>query len=486
MTKELRRLSIVMLVMFLALFGSTSWIQVVQADALGRNDANRRTLYDSYEVQRGSIIASGAAIATSVPSSDLYSWQRVYTDADMWAPVTGYINPALGSATGIEQAMNGVLSGTGGGQFLSRVERIFTGQPPRGSNVVLSLDATAQRAAYEALGDLEGAVLAIEPSTGRVLAMVTSPSYDTNLLAAHDPDEVLSMYDTLNADPTSPLSNRAIAGDLNPPGSTFKLVVASAALASGEYTPQSTLPNPGVYQLPGSSSVVYNASGGTCGPGDTVTLAEALRLSCNIPFAELAVELGDTAIRDEADKYGFDRSFEIPLVSTPSSYPRSIQDDAQTALSGFGQGQVTATPLQMAMVSAGIANGGLVMNPRMVDQVIGPDLSVQSQYENTEFGRAIDEDVAAQLVAMMVANVSDGAADGARIDGVDVAGKTGTAENGDDLPYTLWFTGFAPAEDPQIAVAVVVEDGGGQGQSGSGNTIAAPIAKRVMEAVLGR
>ena len=183
MTKELRRLSIVMLAMFLALFGSASWIQVVQSDELGANLANKRSLYDSYEVQRGSIIASGSAIASSVPSADVYSWQRVYTDAAMWAPVTGYINPALNSATGIEQAMNQELSGTAGSQFLSRVERIFTGQPPRGSNVVLSLDADVQRAAYEALGDLQGAVIAIEPSTGRVLALVTSPSFDTNVLA---------------------------------------------------------------------------------------------------------------------------------------------------------------------------------------------------------------------------------------------------------------------------------------------------------------
>lgn len=488
MTKELRRLSILMLVMFLALFGSTSWIQVINAEELAQNPRNTRALYDSFEVQRGSIIASGSAIASSVPSDDVYSWQRVYTDPGMWAPVTGYINPALGPAagTGIEQAMNSYLSGTAGSQFLTRIERIFTGQPPRGSNVVLSLDADVQRAAYEALGDLEGGVIAIEPSTGRILAMVTSPSYDTNLLASHNTTEVNATYDALETDPGKPLSNRAIAGDLNPPGSTFKLVVASAALASGEYTPESRLPNPATYQLPQSSSVVHNASGGTCGPGSTVTLADALRLSCNIPFAELAVELGDTAIRDEAVKYGFDRSFEMPLVSTPSSYPRTIMDDAQTALSGFGQGQVTATPLQMAMVSAGIANGGAVMNPRMVDRVIGPDLSVQEEWENTEFGRALDEGLADELAAMMVANVSDGAASGARIDGVDVAGKTGTAENGPDAPYTLWFTGFAPADDPQVAVAVVVEDGGGQGQSGSGNTIAAPIAKKVMEAVLGR
>ncbi len=475
-----------MLIMFLALFASTSWIQVIQSDELAANPENRRALYDSYEVQRGSIIASGSAIASSVASDDLYSWQRVYTDAEMWAPVTGYINPALNSATGIEQAMNQQLSGTAGSQFLSRIERIFTGQPPRGSNVVLSLDADVQRAAFEALGGLQGGVIAIEPSTGRVLALVTSPSYDTNVLASHDTEQVNATYDELVADPGKPLSNRAIAGDLNPPGSTFKLVTASAALASGDYTPDSQLPNPARYQLPQSSSVVQNAGGGTCGPGETVSLADALRLSCNIPFAELAVELGDTAIREEAEKYGFNMSVEIPLVSTPSGYPRSIQDDAQTALSGFGQGQVTATPLQIAMVSAAIANGGIVMNPRMVDRVIGPDLSVQQTFDDTEFGRALDADLAEELVTMMVANVSDGAASGARIDGVDVAGKTGTAENGTGEPYTLWFTGFAPAQSPDVAVAVVVEDGGGQGQSGSGNTIAAPIAKKVMEAVLGR
>ncbi len=486
MTKELKRLSILMLVMFLALFGATSWIQVVQAEALSGNENNRRALYDSYAVQRGSIIASGAAIATSVPSNDVYSWQRVYTDPAMWAPVTGYINPVLGSSSGLEQAMNKDLSGTASSQFLSRINRIITGQAPQGSNVVLSLDASVQRAAFEALGDLQGGIIAIEPSTGRILAMVTSPSYDTNLLASHNADEVNALFAELEADPTKPLSNRAIRGDLNPPGSTFKLVVASAALASGDYTPESTLPNPASFALPQSSSVVYNASGGTCGPGETVTLADALRLSCNIPFAELAIELGDTAIREEAEKYGFNLAFEMPLTSTASGYPRTIMDDAQTALSGFGQGQVTATPLQIAMVSAGIANDGVVMNPRMVDRVIGADLSVQQTFDDTEFGRALDADVAAELVAMMVANVSDGAASGARIDGVDVAGKTGTSENGPTRPYSLWFTGFAPADNPQVAVAVVVDDGGGQGQSGSGNTIAAPIAKKVMEAVLGR
>ncbi|WEG08987.1 penicillin-binding transpeptidase domain-containing protein [Microbacterium horticulturae] len=485
MTKELRRLSIIVLIMFLALFGSTSVIQVVQADNLAQNAANKRTLYDSFEVQRGSIIASGSAIARSVKSNDIYSWQRKYTDPDMWAPVTGYINPVLQSSTGIEQAMNQELSGTGSSQFLARIERIVSGQPPRGSNVVLSLDADVQKAAYDALGDLQGAVIAIEPKTGRILAMVTSPSFDTNKLASHDSDAVNTFYDSLVKDASNPLYNRAIGGNLNPPGSTFKLVTASAALASGDFTPDSKLPNLARYTLPGTSTQIRNDTGGTCGSGKEVTIATALRLSCNIPMAELAVKVGDDAIRAEAEKYGFNSSFTMPLTSTPSVYPKDLTPD-RTALSGFGQGDVRATPLQMAMVTAGIANGGIVMNPRMVDEVVGPDLKVQKTFDDTQFGRALDEDLDKEMADMMVANVSEGIATNARIDGVEVGGKTGTAQNGDDEPFTLWFTGFAPADDPQVAVAVVVENGGGQGQSGSGNTIAAPIAKKVMEAVLGK
>ena len=485
MTKELRRLSIIVLIMFLALFGSTSVIQVVQADNLAKNSANKRALYDSFEVQRGSIIASGSAIAKSVKSNDIYSWQREYTDPQMWAPVTGYINPVLQASTGIEQAMNQELSGTGNSQFLARVERIVSGQPPRGSNVVLSLDATVQKAAYDALGDLQGAVVAIEPKTGRILAMVTSPSYDTNKLASHDSDAVNTFYEKLVKDPTNPLYNRAIAGNMNPPGSTFKLVTASAALATGEYTPDSKLPNVAAYTLPGTETQVYNDTRGTCGPGKEVSIATALRLSCNIPMAELAAKLGDDAIRAEAEKYGFNSSFDMPLTSTASVYPKDLSPD-QTALSGFGQSDVRATPLQMAMVSAGIANGGIVMNPRMVDQVVGPDLKVQKTFDDTQFGRSLDEDLNKEMLDMMVANVSEGIATNARIDGVEVGGKTGTAQNGPDDPFSLWFTGFAPADDPQVAVAVVVENGGGQGQSGSGNSIAAPIAKKVMEAVLGK
>ncbi|WP_288871275.1 penicillin-binding transpeptidase domain-containing protein, partial [uncultured Microbacterium sp.] len=247
MTKELRRLSIVMLFMFLALFAATSWIQVVEADSLAQNTHNKRTRLDSYEIQRGSIIVDGVAIANSVPSDDQYQFQRVYADAPMWEPVTGYFNPALDSRTGIEKAMNADLSGTGANAFLGEVERILSGQPQRGFSVELSLDTAAQKAAYEALGGLQGAVVAMDPKTGRILAMVSTPGFDTNTMATHDADAANATYDQLVADPGKPLSNRAIAGDLNPPGSTFKVVVAAAAYATGDWNPQSTLPNPVSY-----------------------------------------------------------------------------------------------------------------------------------------------------------------------------------------------------------------------------------------------
>lgn len=485
MTKELRRLSLVMLVMFLALLGATSWIQGINAEQLQANPYNKRALYDSYQVQRGSIFAGSEVIASSVPSDDVYSWLRTYPDAEMWAPVTGYVNPVLGSATQLEQAMNGALAGTGSSQLLARLERVVSGEPARGSNVLTTIDPELQRVAFEALGDYQGAVVAMEPGSGRILAMVTSPSYDTNLLAAHSSASVTEEYDRLVSDPTKPLYNRAIAGDLDPPGSTFKLVVASAALASGEFTPESTFDNPATWTLPGTSTQIHNFDRGTCGPGKKVDLATALRLSCNIPMAQLAVALGDDAIRAQAEKFGFNTSFQLPLATTASVYP-AVLNEPQTALSGFGQGDVRATPLQIAMVSASIANDGVVMNPRLVDSVVGSDLSVQERFDSTEFGQALSADQAQTMTDLMVANVSEGAASGARIDGVDVAGKTGTAEHGPGDPYTLWFTGFAPAENPEVVVAVMVQDGGGLGQNGTSNGIAAPIAKKVIEAVLSR
>ncbi|MFS0866034.1 peptidoglycan D,D-transpeptidase FtsI family protein [Microbacterium sp. 179-B 1A2 NHS] len=483
MTTQLRRLSIVMLLMFISLFAATSWIQVAIAGDLAEHPENRRSLYDSYEVQRGTIFADGTVIASSERSDDVYTWKRTYPDAEMWAPITGFINPVLRSSTGLEQAMNAALSGTGSQQFLARMEQIVSGQPARGSNVLLSLDAEIQKVAFDALDGLEGAVVAMEPDTGRILALATSPSYDTNVLASHNSSEVNAAYQELVDDPLDPLYNRATGGDIDPPGSTFKLVVTAAALSSGDFTPESTFENPAEFRLPGTDNILHNFDRGTCGPGDEVTLETALRLSCNIPFAQLALALGDDAIREQAEKFGFNSTFEIPLDVSASTYPEEL-DEPQTALSGIGQSDVQATPLQMAMVAAGIANDGIVVNPRMVDQVVASDLTVQEEPADSEFGEALTAQDAETMTQLMIGNVRNGAATGARIDGVDVAGKTGTAEHNPGDPYTLWFTGFAPAEDPEVVVTVMVQNGGGLGQNGTSNGIAAPIAKRVIEAVL--
>ncbi|TFC48939.1 penicillin-binding protein 2 [Cryobacterium sp. TMT2-10] len=483
MNRELKRVSIVVLLMFLALLGSTTVIQVFQADSLSADARNTRTLYDSYAVERGAILVAGEPIAQSMPVDDDYKFQRTYSNGPLYAPVTGFI-PLNGAPTGLEHAMNAELSGTSNAQFFEKVNGLITGKNPKGASVEVTIDPVAQQAAWDALGNLTGSVVVTEPKTGRILAMVSKPSYDTNLLTVHDNQQVADTYQSLLNDDSDPLINRGINA-LNPPGSVFKLVVVTAALESGKFTPESAFPNPGTFQLPGSSAVVINSGGGTCGGGDTVTIATALRLSCNIPMAELGLQLGDKAIRDTAEKFGFNSDYTVPLDVSQSVYPTDL-DDAQTALSAFGQTDVRATNLQMAMVSGTIANGGMAMAPNLVEKVIAPDLSPLQVFEPKTMKRVMSAETAATITQMMVNGVQDGAASNARIDGVKVAGKTGTAENAEDEPYTLWFTGFAPAEDPKYAITVLVEDGGGLGQTGYGNLVAAPIAKQVLEAVLNK
>ncbi len=481
MNRELKRVSIVVLLLFIALFTSTSIIQVVQADTLAGDDRNTRTLYDSYSAERGPILAGGTPIAESVPASDVYAFQRVYANGPLYAPITGFI-PINGAPIGIEQKLNDYLSGTSNSQFLDSINALITGQPPRGASVETSINPTLQQAAWDALGDLQGAVVVLEPGTGRVLAMVSKPSYDPNSLALHDSELVDATYQALVNDPANPLFNRAIGGDMNPPGSVFKLVLMAAALSDG-LAPTTAFDNAPSYTLPGSTSQVINSGGGTCGEGATATIETALRLSCNTIMAQLGVQLGDKKIRAMAEAFGFNVELEIPLDVEASIYPR-VLDDAQTALSAFGQYEVRATPLQIAMVSAAIANGGKLMKPNVIDSINAPDLSPLQVYEPEEFSQPITREVAVTLTQMMINGVNDGAASNARIDGVSVAGKTGTAENGGDDPYTLWFTGFAPADNPLYSITVLVEDGGGLGQEGFGNGTAAPIAKKVLEAVL--
>lgn len=485
MNKELKRVSIVVLAMFVALLCSSTFITAIQADSLRADSRNSRAILESYSAQRGAILVDGKAVAESKPVSDQYKFLRTYSDGALYAPITGYYTLGKGS-TGIENALNKELSGKSNEQFFDQLNSLLTGKDPEGASVNTTIDAKVQKVAYDALGNNTGSVVAIEPSTGKILAMVSKGSYDPNQLAGHDSTAVEKAYKTLINDTSQPLINRAIQGNLYFPGSVFKLVVASAALASGKYSPSSTLPNPVTLTLPGSSSKINNAEGENCGGGKTVTIALAFQDSCNIPFAELGAKLGYDAINSMAKSYGFESVLTIPQKTTPSVFPATDGDQATLMLQSFGQGSVKVTPLQMAMVSATIANGGTEMTPTLVDNIVNPDLSSLQKFSASTMSTPISSTVAAQLTTMMESVVAKGTGTNARISGVDVAGKTGTAENGPGEPYNLWFTGFAPAKNPQVAVAVVVGNGAGQGQSLFGNSVAAPIAKQVMEAVLNK
>jgi peptidoglycan glycosyltransferase len=291
---------------------------------------------------------------------------------------------------------------------------------------------------------------------------------------------VLEAYLELSDDPDNPLANRAIAGDLYFPGSVFKMVMMAAALESGTYTADSEFSNPSELALPLSTSVIKNSGGRLCGGEETVTLEDAFRLSCNIPFAELGVELGEAAIGSMADSFGFGATLEVPLRVTPSVFPRGL-DEAQLMLSSFGQFDVRATPLEIAMISGAIANGGTLMTPNLVDQVIAPDLRVVDKFEPQIYSRPLSQNTASELTRMMVGNVQRGVAGNAGIAGIDVAGKTGTAETGIGNGRTFWFSGFAPADNPQIALAIAVE---GDRSEGTGNAIAGPIANTIFAGVI--
>ncbi|AYG03568.1 peptidoglycan D,D-transpeptidase FtsI family protein [Gryllotalpicola protaetiae] len=485
MNRELRRVSLFVLLMFIALFVASSAIQVGYADQLNADSRNTRAVNDTYNVQRGSIIVGGKPIVQSTPTSDRFKWQRTYSQGPLYSAVTGYL-AVNGSSTGIEAAMNQELSGTSNADFFSRVKNIITGKHPQGNSVELTIDPVAQNAAYEALGNKQGAVVVQEIDTGKILAMVSKPDFDPNKLAVHDDATYRANYQALEEAPGDPLVNKAIT-DLNPPGSTFKPVVSSAAFGTGDFTPDTELPNPSALQLPGSSLVIHNDTGAACqgDNGGNVSIENAQVWSCNIPFAELGAKLGSSTIKSQAEAFGFNHKFSIPMPVSVSKYP-GYDDPAELMQSAFGQQSDVATALQICMDSSAIANGGVVMQPNVVESVITPDLARQQVFQKEQFGRAMSAATAQTVTQMMVRGVDQGTGTNAKISGVSVAGKTGTAQNGDNKPYTLWFTGFAPADDPKFAVSVVVEDGGGLGQSGSGNSVAAPIARQVLEAVLNK
>lgn len=483
MNAPIRRIGLVVGAMFLSLLMAATVIQVVQAEELRERPGNRRTLLDSYSRERGAILAGGNPVAQSAETDDDLQWIRKYPNGPMYAPVTGYFSFTYGAGRGIEQSYDGMLSGTSDRLFYRRLGDLVSGQPPQGASVELTIDPKVQEAAWNALGDQRGAVVALDPQTGAILAMVSKPTYDPNSLASHDLKSVSQAWDRLSTSSDKPLVNRTINGDLYPPGSTFKLVTAAAALETGDYTPQTEGDAPAELDLPQTSATLPNITGQECGPGGRTTMEHALEISCNTYFGQLGMDLGAEALRKQAEKFGFGESHEVPMKTTPSTFPTTL-NEPQLAQSAIGQYDVRATPMQMAMVSAAIANGGKQMNPFLVRNVRDKDLDVIDSTDPDKLGEPISKDTATSLTEMMQKVVSNGSGSRAQIPGVDVAGKTGTAQTAPGKAADVWFTGFAPADNPRVAVAVVVEEGGTMAQEASGGSVAAPIARSVMEAVV--
>ena len=479
MNRPIRRIGLVFGLLLFALLANITYIQVVKAGDYRDRPGNQRVLLAQYDRERGPILVGNNPVARSVETGNALRYLRRYDAGPLYAPVTGFSSLVYGQ-TGLERQENRVLAGTSDLFFVDRTQQLFAGRQPKGGAVTTTINARAQLAAYRGLGRKVGAVVAIEPATGRILAAVQSPSFDPNKLSSHDPAEIRAYYDELKADPDKPLLNRPIVS-LNPPGSTFKIVTAAAALASGRFTPDSVLPGPKTYRLPNTSVDLGNWNDRACGPNDKVTLRRALEISCNTAFAWLGNQLGADALRAQAQKFGFDTRFELPLKAAMSRFPED-PDEPQTALSAIGQYDVRATALQMAMVGAAVGNGGLTMAPYLVQEVRGPDLAILQTTEPKEFGQALSPSDAAALTDMLVGVVSEGTGSNARIAGVNVAGKTGTAQTGNDRPNVAWFVSYAPAQAPKVAVAVVIEEAGTA--EVSGNALAAPIAKSVMQAVL--
>lgn len=479
MNRPIRRIGLVLGVLLVALIANVTIIQVVLAGDYRDRPGNQRVLLEEYDRERGPILVGTNPVARSEETGNSLRFLRVYDNGQLYAPVTGFYSLIYG-ATGLERTENRVLTGTSPLFVVDRAEQLFAGREPRGGAVTTTINARAQRVAFAGLEGKRGAVVAIEPATGRILVSVQSPSFDPNILSSHDPEAIREYYAALEADPAKPLLNRPIVS-LNPPGSTFKVVTAAAALASGRFTPESVIPGPRSYNLPNSIKKIRNWNGLPCGPDGLVTLREALAISCNTAFAWLGNELGAEALRAQAEAMGFDHEFAVPLRASTSRFPEN-PDEPQTAMSAIGQFDVRATALQMAMVAAAVGNNGRLMEPYLVQEVRGPDLAILKTTQPTEFAQAMTPLDAVQLTEMLVNVVDNGTGSNARIPDVKVAGKTGTAQTGNDNPAVAWFIAFAPAQSPEVAVAVVVEDAGAP--EVSGNQLAAPIARDVMEAVL--
>ncbi|MCX4232703.1 peptidoglycan D,D-transpeptidase FtsI family protein [Streptomyces ortus] len=481
MNKTIRHASVFTLLLVFALLVRATWVQFYDGQALAEDKDNRRNAIEQYAYPLGNIVVGGDEVTGSARTTggDL-KYKRTYTDGRLYAAVTGYSSQVFG-ATQLEGVYQQLLDGTD--NRLKNPLDTVTGKRSDPGDVITTIDPDVQKAAYKALGDKKGAAVAIDPRNGRILGVVSTPSYDPSVLSGGDSEA----WKKLTKDSEKPMTNRALRQPL-PPGSTFKLVVAAAALEDDLYSSvdeRTDSENP--YTLPGTTTVLANES--KSAPCENASIRVALQYSCNNVFAKMAVDLGQDKVRAMAEKFGFnDTSQDVPVRAYTSVYP-SDMDKSSTALTGIGQFDVTATPLQMAMVSAAIANGGKLVSPHMVSQISDANGDVLENYDDEARSEEIvSSSTAEQLQSAMRTVVEEGTGTNARISGATVGGKTGTAQHGENnskTPYA-WFTSYAKSDssDKEVAVAVVVEQSDAARSEVSGNGLAAPVAEAVMRAAL--
>ena len=508
MDRQIRRLGIAFVALFAVLFAQVAYVQVIAADRIANQPANAaRQIRAEYAVERGQILAYDrrTVLAESVPNPDpdsQYRFIRSYPFGELYGQLTGYYSRIYGRS-GLEQAMNPYLAGTAPEFTTQNLTDIILGRPKQGGTVLTTLVPRVQRAMQLALGDLHGAVVAIDPTNGDILGMYSNPGYDPEPLSTGTTQEMEAAWREVTSAPDTPLVAHAFQ-DLYLPGSTFKTVTASASLEHG-WGPLKEWPNPHHLELPGTEAHIENFGDSYCAGGaKTVTMGGAFQDSCNVPFAEIGMALKAERMSGQAQAYGFcrteptfslacqDQTIPFVLPWEVGHFPDSMyfeNNEAALARSAIGLDNVLTNPLHLALVAAAIGNGGTMYAPRLVaeirDATTGQTIKT---FQPDEFSHPLTADSAAQLRVMMVSVVAGGTGSAAQIDGTVVAGKTGTATNGDDVPPNAWFTSFAPAgpgQTPRIAVAVIVLDGGDIGNEATGGQIAAPIAKQVMEAYLG-
>ncbi|MET9888725.1 penicillin-binding transpeptidase domain-containing protein [Streptomyces sp. NPDC006465] len=487
MNKPLRRIAIFCGLLVLALLIRDNWLQYVQADELRTDTANRRVNIERYATPRGDIIVDGNPITGSVKSkTGDFEYKRTYKDGAMWAPVTGYASQAFG-ANQIEKIEDGILTGNDDRLFFRNTLDMITGKKKQGGNVITTLNGAAQKAAFEGLGAKKGAVAAIDPKTGAILALASTPSYDPSTIAGNSLTTDSKAWEKLKKEnnPDDPMLNRALR-ETYPPGSTFKVVTAAAALENGLVPDADTkTKSPDPWIMPGTTTELPNEGNIPC---KNATLRDALKVSCNTVFGKVGADLGNEKMLEEAKKFGFGSEQFTPIRSSSSVFSDDM-NTSQTALSSIGQYNTAATPLQMAMVASAVANDGTLMKPYMVSELSTHNLDVIEHTDPEKLSQPLSKENAQVLQSMMETVIKPGGTGTrAAIDGVTVGGKTGTAQHGVDnseKPYA-WFISYAKLSDGSspVAVAVVVEDGSANRGDISGGGLAAPIARDVMKAVI--